>query len=297
VTIQQRRVDIIGVPFNSSGTNDGIARAPDALRRAGLVEGIRDAGVDVLDSGDVALGPTSPRRDPTTHLISPMALVAMIRAVRARVEASLRTGSFPLVIGGDCPILLGCLGAAGDEVGVLFVDGHEDAWPPELSTTGEAADMELGFALGRTGGGLPVDILQEIPRVAADAVVVLGPRDEVELAEASVSSIADFVKVVRPGQLAPQPEEVVSAAVASFGRRPGWWLHVDLDVLATDSLDAVDYRQPGGIDWDVLTRLTRTALALPGAIGWDVTIYNPDLDPDGTGARRIVRYLADALGR
>ena len=297
MTIQQRRVDIIGVPFNSSGTNDGIARAPDALRRAGLVEGIRDAGVDVLDSGDVALGPTSPRRDPTTHLISPMALVAMTRAVRARVEASLRTGSFPLVIGGDCPILLGCLGAAGDEVGVLFVDGHEDAWPPELSTTGEAADMELGFALGRTGGGLPVDILQEIPRVAADAVVVLGPRDEVELAEAGVSSIADFVKVVRPGQLAPQPEEVVSAAVASFGRRPGWWLHVDLDVLATDSLDAVDYRQPGGIDWDVLTRLTRTALALPGAIGWDVTIYNPDLDPDGTGARRIVRYLADALGR
>ncbi len=68
-------------------------------------------------------------------------------------------------------------------------------------------------------------------------------------------------------------------------------------MLSTDSLDAVDYRQPGGIDWDVLTRLTRTALAVPGATGWDVTIFNPDLDPDGTRAQSIVRYLADALRR
>ncbi len=44
-------------------------------------------------------------------------------------------------------------------MGVLFIDGHEDAWPPELSTTGEAADMELGFALGVTvarSAGRPV---------------------------------------------------------------------------------------------------------------------------------------------
>ncbi len=182
-------------------------------------------------------------------------------------------------------------------MGVLFVDGHEDAWPPELSTTGEAADMELGFALGVSVAGLPDDLQKEIPLVTADAVVALGPRDERELAEAGVPSIAGFVRVVRPDQLAAHPEEVVSAAVASLGPRAGWWLHVDLDVLSTDSLDAVDYRQPGGIDWDALTRLTRAALALPGAIGWDVTIFNPDLDRDGTRARRILRYLADALRR
>jgi hypothetical protein len=30
-------------------------------------------------------------------------------------------------------------------------------------------------------------------------------------------------------------------------------------------------------------------------LGWDVTIYNPDLDPGGGDAERIVRYLAAAL--
>ncbi len=48
-------------------------------------------------------------------------------------------------------------------------------------------------------------------------------------------------------------------------------------------------------DWDRLTEFTRRLLAAPGVIGLDVTIYNPDLDPDGDGARRIVRYLADSL--
>ncbi len=62
--------------------------------------------------------------------------------------------------------------------------------------------------------------------------------------------------------------------------RGDWWLLFDLDVLSTESPSAVDYRLLGGIDWDQLTQFTRHMLAAPGVIGWDVTIYNPDLDPD-----------------
>jgi hypothetical protein len=31
------------------------------------------------------------------------------------------------------------------------------------------------------------------------------------------------------------------------------------------------------------------------AVGWTVTIYNPDLDPDGAAAARIVQYIVHAL--
>jgi arginase len=292
-----RRLDVIGVPFNSAGTTDGVARAPAAIRRAGLIDALRDGGVDVVDQGDVKLGQTSPERDPTSHIIAPAALAAMIRAVRTTVEASLRTGAFPLVLGGDCPVLLGCLGPPADIAprGVLFVDGHEDAWPPALSTTGEAADMELGFALGLTVAGLPDDLRGEIPHPAGDDVVILGPRDERELADAGVASIGDVATIVRTEALRADPDAVAAGAAAGLGRRGAWWLHVDLDVLSTDSLGAVDYRQPGGLGWEALTSLSKAALASPGVTGWDVTIYNPDLDPDGTEATRIVRYLTDAL--
>jgi arginase len=292
-----RRLDIVGVPFNSAGTTDGVALAPAALRRAGLIEVLRDGGVDVVDRGNVELGQTSPERDPTSHIIAPAALATMIRAVRASVEASLRAGALPLVIGGDCPVLLGCLGAPANDArrGVLFVDGHEDAWPPALSKTGEAADMELGLALGLTVDGLPDDLLREIPRLAADDVVILGPRDERELAEAGVASIGDVARIVHADALGGEPEAIASDAAAGLDRRGAWWLHVDLDVLSTESLGAVDYRQPGGLGWEALTRLSKVALAGPGLIGWDVTIYNPDRDPDGTDATRIVQYLVGAL--
>jgi len=90
----------------------------------------------------------------------------------------------------------------------------------------------------------------------------------------------------------------IDAAAADRVRRLDglgrWWLHVDLDVLATSSLTAVDYPQPGGLDWSTLTALSRRALSSPNVVGWTVTIDNPDLDSDQAGAAAIVDYLAQA---
>ena len=149
-------VALIGVPFDSAGTPTGVARAPAALRAAGLLEALRKAGSAVVDMGDIPLTPGDADRDPASGIIAPEALLAMVHSVRDAVSAAVAAGAVPLVIGGDCPVLLGCLAAIREEpVGLLFVDGHEDAWPPQMSTTGEAADMELGLLLGRSVGDLP----------------------------------------------------------------------------------------------------------------------------------------------
>jgi arginase len=292
-----RAIDVLGVPFNSSGTTDGVARGPEALRAAGLIGALRATGVDVRDHGDLALGPTSPVRDAASHVIAPAALAAMIRSVRVEVDASIHDGRFPLVIGGDCPILLGCLGAPLlDAPGVLFVDGHEDAWPPRASSTGETADMELGFALGLTIDGLPDELVAEIPRLEPRRVVAIGARDATELAEAGVESIGRLVDMIPAEAVDPRSASGIGAETMDRLALSGpTWYHVDLDVLATASLGAVDYRQSGGFDWATLTALSAGALSSAAVAGWDVTIYNPDLDPDRADARRIVRYLADAI--
>jgi arginase len=295
--VSPRSVEILGVPFNSAGTTDGVARAPAVLRAAGLLDELRAGGIQVRDHGDVELGPTSTERDPASGIIAPGALTSMIRVVRDRVDTIVREGLFPLVLGGDCPVLLGCLGApalAGP--GVLFVDGHEDAWPPHASTTGEAADMELGFVLGLTSDGLPDDLVAELPRLDARRVVVIGARDATELAEGGVESIKGIVDIIRPEAVDRHGARRIGASTMDRLARTGpTWYHVDLDVLATDSLGAVDYRQPGGLDWATLTALSTGALGSAAVAGWDVTIYNPDLDPDRADARRIVRYIVDAL--
>jgi arginase len=288
-------IGVLGVPANSAGTTDGVAGAPKALRDAGLVEALQRV-TSAIDYGDLELAAPSPVRDPRTHVIDPAGLKALLEEVRTAVSSILDGGRLPLVVGGDCPVLLGCLAAlaSADRPGLLFVDGHEDAYPPERSTTGEAADMELGLALGMMETPWWPELEANSPLVSADRVRMLGPRDRALLEAEGVDSLMGRVPFVDGPRLADDPASGTGAAVASLS--PPWWLHTDLDVLSTDALPAVDYPQEGGLGWDDLDVVTATALAA-GPIGWDVTIYNPDLDPERIHARRIVRFVETAVRR
>jgi arginase len=60
-------------------------------------------------------------------------------------------------------------------------------------------------------------------------------------------------------------------------------------------MPAVDYQQPGGINWNQLKKITKTVMSSGYTIGLNLTIYNPDMDPDGSFAKRIVNYLEYAV--
>jgi arginase len=292
-----RDVVLIGVPTNSSGTRDGVARAPGALRERGLAAALgRRPGF--TDAGDLALPAPQPRRGPS-GLLAEEALIAMIGQVREATAAARRDRRFPLLIGGDCPVIVGALAALQaerDEPGLLFVDGHEDAWPPRRSPTGEAADCELGLVLRLFDDNLDPRLRGALPRMRARNVVAVGPRDDGELASAGVASLAGRLRaLIRPAGLAADGLAADGLTAVAAALPAPWWLHTDLDVLATDDFAAVDYPQPGGLTWPQLSQVTSAALAADGCAGWSVCIYNPDLDPDRRGADDIIGYLKNAL--
>jgi arginase len=290
-----RAIGLLGVPTNSSGTIDGVAHGPNVLRDRGLVDAIRHHA-DVRDYGDMALRTPSPERDADTHIIDPQGLSEMVARVRDTVALILDDGNLPLVIGGDCPLLLGCLAAADrrDRLGLLFVDGHEDAYLPEQSSTGEAADMELAFALGIADTSWSSELSHLLPLVEPADVRILGARDADILRAEGVPSLGDSIELADGTRLAADPEGIVESASASLP--DPWWFHLDLDVLSTDALPAVDYPQRGGLGWEELATVATTALMAQPS-GWDVTIYNPDLDPERIHARRIVAFIASVVER
>src|SRR5206468_12196889 len=59
---------------------------------------------------------------------------------------------------------------------------------------------------------------------------------------------------------------------------------------------AHDPSMSGGLTWTELSAVTAAALDTEGCYGWSVSVYNPDLDPDGREARRIVAYIANVIG-
>lgn len=288
-----RTIGLLGVPSNSAGTTDGVARAPRVLREEGLVETLR-SHAEVYDYGDVTLPEPSPRRDAHSKVIDTEGLGALVARVRDAVAPILGNGHLPLIVGGDCPLLLGCLAAASGagRIGLLFVDGHEDAYLPAQSSTGEAADMELAFALGMADASWSPELAALLPLVTSTDVQVLGARDAEILRAEGVSSLRDRVAFVNGERLAADPAGIAASACASLPEP--CWFHLDLDVLSTDALPAIDYPQPGGLGWDELVAVATTAMTADPR-GWDVTIYNPDLDPERVHARRIVRFIGSVI--
>jgi arginase len=289
-------VVLLGVPTNSSGRPDGVARAPAALREAGLVERVAAAAGSVIDDDDVGVDPPVGRRGEDGIIDGPQ-LAATLGRLRDRVADAHRAGRRPIVIGGDCPVLIGALAGCGDAAGafpgLLFVDGHEDAWPPDASPTGEAADMELGLLLGRHTARLDSALAAQLPRLEPQRVAILGARDRAEIRDAGIESLDGLITLVDDTAVRRDPAGVARAAIMRIG--PGgrpWWLHVDLDVLSSEALPAVDYPQPGGLDRPDLAALTSGALAMGGCLGVTVTIYNPDLDPGRGFAPRVVDAIA-----
>src|SRR4029453_18153955 len=288
-----RTIGLLGVPANSAGTIDGVARGPVVLREVGLVDALH-RHAKVHDYGDVTLPDPSPTRDSRSHIIDPDGLDALVARVRDAIAPILDQGHLPLVIGGDCPLLLGCLAASWgrDRLGLLFVDGHEDAYPPVQASTGEAADMELAFALGMADASWSRELSALLPLVAPTDVRILGARDAELLRAEGVASLRDRVALVDGERLAADPARIAAAACESLPRP--WWFPLHLDVLSTEALSAIDYPQPGGLGWDELVVVATTAL-LADPRGWDVTIYNPDLDPTRVHARRLIRFLGSVI--
>jgi arginase len=293
------KFELVGVPYTSMARPGGIARAIGVLRVAGLVDRLKAAG-DVRDAGDLDLIEGDGVRGPS-GLLNETGLGRLVVATREAVAASHRGRRLPLLVGGDCPVMLGALAAIRDRngaCGLLLVDGHEDAWPPSLSSTGEASDSEVGMALGLVGDPLPGPLGDLVPLLAPEGVAMLGPRDRSEIEEAGGSSLEGTVAMfLDDGRVRERgPAAAAQEAAAAVARAaPAFWLHVDLDVLATGELGAVDYPQPGGLTWEELREIAVAALAGGGCAGVSVVIYNPDRDEDGAGAERIVKFVVDLV--
>ena len=288
---------IIEAPSHLGLKPGGVEHLPDALLDAGLARRL-----NARRHARLAVPPYDPRRDPETGILNPARIRDFAVMLADIVGPVVARGSFPVVLGGDCSILLGNLLAlrrTGRRHGLLFLDGHADFYQPEASPTGEAADMDLALSTGR-GPAILTDIEGMRPLVRDEDVALLGRRDGVQAAMSGSQPLPEtlFAQDLRELRRIGA-NEAARAAIAHLCRPDldGFWIHLDVDVLDDAIMPAVGYRMPGGLGWTELETILNAAMRSGRARGINITIFEPKLDQTGGIARDLVNTLARGLVR
>lgn len=276
----------------------GVQHLPEALKAAGLMSELRaDYG------GRVSPLSYSSERDKLTLLLNPDPIRAFSLQLANTVAFVLHKKRFPLVLGGDCSILIGNLLALRrlGTYGLFFIDGHADFYQPEASPTGEVADMDLAIVSGR-GPNVLTNIDGLKPLVRDQDIVVFGYRDAEQAASYGSQDVRDthmhvfdLPSVRKFDTFAAAASQAVDI-LANNELLDGFWIHLDVDVLDDSIMPAVDYRLGGGgLSFSELSELLKILVGSDGAVGMDITIFNPLLDFDGLITRRFISSLIQGL--
>jgi len=268
------------------------------LLEAGLADGLA-----ARRAGRVAAQGYSAVRDPQTKIMNPQALNRYSRSLADAVAAVLGNGEFPVVLGGDCSILLGTMLALRrrGRYGLLYIDGDADFYQPEVNPlSGAASASDLAFATGR-GPGIVSDIEGRRPLVRDDDVAVFACRDAADRERRRCQPLPPGMLVVDRDQVhrlgaAAAAREAMAFLTRDSGPGDGFWIHLDADVFDETIMTAVDDPRPDGLTWDEGVSALRTAVSSGGAVGLQVAIYNPDIDSDGSNGRGLAATVREALG-
>lgn len=284
----------IGIRPYDSGEQRALAATANVLREQGIV-----ARLGARDDGDVA---PPPYRDFVRRGMRPRneeEVADYSRTLGRAVSSAGKDGAFVLLLGSDCSVVLGAaLGARRPNAptpGLVYIDAHADFAAPEESVTGSVASMCLSLIVWR--GDSPLARLGgDSPLVRASDVALLGRRDHAEpwYGHAALET-SDVLDLPHAAVRARGPDAIAHTALDRVAGDGGFWIHVDADVIDPTSVPAVDSPEPDGLQLDELAALLQPLVRHPGALGLELTIYDPALDPDRTSAAHLAALLERAL--
>jgi arginase len=258
------------------------------------------ARLGATDGGRVQPPPYTPDRD-ATGTRNGLAIADYSVTLADRLGQVLEAGGFLVLLGGDCSILLGAMLALRrrGRYGLVFVDGHLDFRHPGNSRQLAAvAGEDLAVVTGR--GPQPLADLEGRRPLVHDAdVVALGHHDPdrswyQDVTTATGITVFDAEEIRRDG--AAQAAAKALAILQGRGL-DGLWIDVDVDVLDRQVMPAVDSPEPDGLTYQQLIDLLRVLIASDLAVGAELTIFDPDLDPDGHLAHQLAMVVVEGFAQ
>ncbi|GIQ68850.1 arginase [Xylanibacillus composti] len=297
--VKQKTVSILSVPFDLGAGRKGVHLSPNAILQAGLEQRLADAGVSCVLEGEVVPPSTGKGKQNTADNLKNLEEVVTVNEKLAdRVEAVVRKGQFPLVLGGDHSIAIGTLSGLTrhyKNLGVIWFDAHSDLNTAETSPSGNIHGMSLAVGLGM-GDPRLTKIKEGGHPIKSKHVVIIGARsiDEGEKAYINDSGVTCFTM----HDIDQMGMEEVIAQTLDLLRDTTDGIHLSFDVDSLDPLEAPGTGTPvkGGVSY----REAQFALRLLHESGLitsaEFVEVNPTLESDNATAEVALEFIASLLG-
>ncbi len=285
------RIDILGAPFNGLGTFPDIENPAEGLRQANLISLLEASGHIVTDLGDLSGFQCQDIRDDETGINDFGMWLNLSQELSQMLGGMLDRQTFPLLLGGDCRMLVGIFAAFSQretEAGLVFLDGHADFHSPETSPSGDAADMELAILTGR-GPERITRIAGKYPLLKDEEVVVYGIRAWDHIGTSNIE-VYDRQRMIKNGI-----KHTVKEGLKNFYQKElPVWLHFDVDVLDPE-LMPVMFPEPEGLTFEEAQEFLGLVWASCRVIGMSIACYHPKLDIDGSASAQLVTLVSEVL--
>jgi arginase len=294
---------VLGVPTSAGAFAPGQEQAPAALRAAGLIGRLGDAGLDVEDMGDSSVWRWRPDPD-NPRAQNRDAVAATAAQTAARVERAVDGDRPLLLLGGDCTVELGTVAghlARSERMGLIYFDVHPDLNTPQSVHEGAFDWMGVAHMLGVEGadpvvrGFGPRDPLLDDEQIllfswGAEQATIF-EREQIE---------ARGLEQIPLAEVASDPSAAARRALEGFGARfERLLIHFDVDTIDfTDAPLSENTGRNEGLSLDAAFTALSVLLASERLNALTITELNPlHGAEDGATLERFAAALAGALGR
>ena len=288
---------LIGVPSSAGAHGPGQEKAPSALRTAGLLGALREAGLDVEDLGDLPVARFAPDRAERKRQ-SQSQVVKVARQVADAVASAVERELIPIVLGGDCTITLGVVAGLlrhQPDLGLIYFDGDADLTTPETTRSGIFDSMGVAHLIGAGDPDL-AHIGPRFPLLEQDRIILFGFHPyEIEPDESRVLASSPMAKYPVTS-MDGRPVELAAQARARLeDRARAITVHFDVDVMDSAEIPLADWPHYDALSFGDAMRCLSVFVGSPKLAALVVTEINPDNDPDGLLVRQFVDAFAGAM--
>jgi len=295
------KLALIGAPTSAGAFAPGQEKAPEALRRTGLIERLTAAGIAVRDLGNTPRFRWTP--DPAAPSAQNVEAVSDGAADVARlVDKAHGTADVILVLGGDCTIEFGTVsGMLGlnERIGLVYFDMHPDLNVPSSVVDGTLDWMGTAHMLGVDGSDERFSRSgPRYPLLEPEQVFLFGWRPEQSRPWEREQIEKLGLGGIELKEVASDSERAATRALEYMAERFDRVLvHFDVDIV--DFVDAPLSENTGrniGLTLDQAMTGLRALMRDATVASLTVTELNPDHGAeDGSTLRSFSESLVDAL--